>query len=269
MGTRGEVAVALPKVSDVESLHCPRPMGSSAPGCRWQEDSERNGDYMALYLNERQVGFDVNTLGFPGIGDCMALAVQDTGGLFGFHVMPGDINKVAEFIRFMHGNTNYSGNLTHMYGCSRWTKRYSSRGGRSDWETEMTAIGRAIGYTGPVSGFDASSGTKLGPTDSLYIEFRAKGGGAVTFHYKRTSKVTAPTDRANPSSTTGDLREIDLDRAAMNAAGKRGEAYAEKYQLTTRLKYGATSSVTLTKVTRGNKGDFHEVGAKDVVTFTL
>jgi hypothetical protein len=199
----------------------------------------------------------------------MALALQDQGGLFGFHVMPGDAAKVAEFVSFMHGNANYAGHLSHLYGCCRWTKRYSSTGGRTDWESEMTTIGGALGYTGPVSGFDASKGTSLKATDSLYIEFRVQGSGNVTFHYKRTSKVTAPTNRANPRSGTANLREIDLDRAAMNAAGKRGEAYAEIYTLTDRLKYGDTQSVTLTKTTRGNKGDFHAVAAKDVVSFTL
>lgn len=53
---------------------------------------------MPLFLNERQVGFDPLKLGFPGIGACMGMAVQDAGGLFGFHVMPGDAVKVAEFI---------------------------------------------------------------------------------------------------------------------------------------------------------------------------
>jgi hypothetical protein len=70
-------------------------------------------------------------------------------------------------------------------------------------------------------------------------------------------------------AVSDDKREIDLDRDAMNAAGKHGEVYAERYHLTTRLKYGATSSVTLTTATRGNKGDFHQVSAKDVVSFDL
>jgi hypothetical protein len=223
---------------------------------------------MGLFLNERQVGFDVVRLGFPGIGDCMGFAVQEAGGLFGFHVMPGDIIRVAEFVRFMQRSMHYTGNPTHMYGCCRWTKRYSSKGTRSDWETEMTAIGRAIEYTGPVSGFDASSGTKLGNTDSLYIEFRVQGSGSVSFHYKRTSKVTAPTT-ASAMSPTDNLREIDLDRDAINAAGRRGEAYAEKYHLTQRLKHGATPDVTLTRATRGNKGDLHEVSTKNIVMFTL
>jgi hypothetical protein len=226
------------------------------------------GVVVPLFLNERQVGFDTTKIGFPGIGDCMALAVQDQGGLFGFHVMPGDAAKVAEFVRFMHGSVHYTGNLTHLYGCSRWTKRYSSKGGYSDWEAELTTIGRALRYTGPVSGFDASHGTSLKQRDSLYIEFRVQGA-AVTFHYKRSSKVTGATDGSGVASPTDDLREIDLDRKAMNEAGKRGEAYAEKYQLTSKLKYGHTPSVKLTKATYGNKGDFHHVKSTDTVTFNL
>jgi hypothetical protein len=55
----------------------------------------------------------------------------------------------------------------------------------------------------------------------------------------------------------------------MNAAGKRGEAFEEKYQLTPRLKYGHTPDVKLTKTTRGNKGDFHQVKSADIVSFNL
>jgi hypothetical protein len=226
------------------------------------------GVVLPLFLNERQVGFDTTRVGFPGIGDCMALALQDQGGLFGFHVMPGDAVKIAEFVRFMHGSVHYTGSLTHLCGCSRWAKRYSSQGGYADWKAEMTTIGRALKYTGPVSGFDASHGTSLKKTDSLYIEFRVQGS-AVSFHYKRSSKVTGDTDRTGVASPTDDLREIDLDRKAMNEAGKRGEAYAEKYQLTPRLKYGHTPDVKLIKTTRGNKGDFHQVKSADVVSFNL
>jgi hypothetical protein len=221
-----------------------------------------------LFLNERQVGFDTSKVGFPGIGDCMALAVQDNAGLFGFHVMPGDVVRVAEFVRFMRDSVHYTGNLTHLYGCSRWAKRYSSKGGYSDWEAEMSTIGRALGYTGPVSGFDAACGTSLKKTDSLYIEFRAQGG-AVAFHYKRSSKVTGDTDRSGIASPTNDLREIGLDRKAINEAGKRGEAFTERYQLTPQLIKGHTPDVKLTKATHGNKGDFHQVNASDIVSFNL
>ena len=55
----------------------------------------------------------------------------------------------------------------------------------------------------------------------------------------------------------------------MNAAGKRGEAYAEKYMLTKRLKYGDTPNVNLTTTTRGNQGDYHQVSAKNTVSFDL
>ena len=45
---------------------------------------------MARYLNEREVGFDADTIGFPNIGACMGVVLQTDNGLYGFHAMPGD-----------------------------------------------------------------------------------------------------------------------------------------------------------------------------------
>lgn len=223
---------------------------------------------MPLNLNERQVGFDTSTLGFPGIGACMGMAIQDSAGLFGFHIMPGDTVKIAEFIKFVQANRNYTGNITHVYGCSRWDERYTKTDGQAKWENEMKEIAKALKFSGPVSGFNASKGTKLKKIDSLFIEFRSIGTGVVSFHYKRTSKVTGPTDYTKVS-TDDNLREIDLDRKAMNAAVKGGAAYSEKYHLVTKLKYGLTPDVSLTETTRGNKGDYHRVADKNIHTFQV
>ena len=39
------------------------------------------------FLNERQIGFHPSGIGFPNLGDCMALVVHDTGGLFAWPQM--------------------------------------------------------------------------------------------------------------------------------------------------------------------------------------
>ena len=54
---------------------------------------------MGRHLNEREVGFDASTIGFPNIGDCMGVVLQTQNGLYGFHAMPGDAARVAELPR--------------------------------------------------------------------------------------------------------------------------------------------------------------------------
>jgi hypothetical protein len=59
---------------------------------------------MARYLNEREVGFDLSTIGFPNIGDCMGVVLQTQNGLYGFHAMPGDAARVSGFAQFIQNS---------------------------------------------------------------------------------------------------------------------------------------------------------------------
>jgi hypothetical protein len=207
---------------------------------------------MPTFLNERQVGFDAQSVGFPDIGACMGLALQVAGGLYGFHIMPKETDKIGAFLQFFNGHVS-TGAMNHLYGCCRWSERYGATATQTDWEAEMKSIATLLGYTGPVSGFDAATGTKVKHEEAIYIELRRLGAATVSYHYKRSSKMDYT--KAYTPSTSADLRGILPDPKA-----------ASKYKLSTALAFGNTSAADV-KATWSNKGEIHEVKAKDVVTF--
>ena len=206
---------------------------------------------MPSILNERQVGFDTVIVGFPDIGDCMGLMVQVAGGLFGFHIMPKETDKIGAFLAFFNGHLS-TGAMTHLHGCCRWTERYGSTGTRADWESEMNAIAQLLHYSGPVSGFNAATGTKIKHGQAMYIELRRLGTNSVSYHYKRSSKMDYTKDYSD--STSVDLRGILPDPV--------GPA---PFKLTPKLAFGNTS-VAAIKTTPGNKGEIRNVTGRQVVT---
>jgi hypothetical protein len=224
---------------------------------------------MAVFLNERQVGFDTTRVGFPTLGDCMAFVMQNTGGLYGFHLMPGDADKTAQFVQYVSSHIGFTGAWSGMFGTCHWQNRYANTNHRDCWEKEMKSIAKVLGYQGTVSGFNTGKGTGIKHREASYVEYRVAGGGICSIHYKRMSKVTAPTNLKNATSTGPHIQQIAKDQAATKAAFVPGQPIVPVYGLVNRLDKGDTASASLTTVTKGNKGDFHEVKAKDLVTFTV
>jgi hypothetical protein len=71
---------------------------------------------MAKYLNEHQVGFDTTLVGFPNLGDCLAVVLQSTGGLFGFHITPGNQRQSGEFAQFIQARVGLTAGGSHLSG---------------------------------------------------------------------------------------------------------------------------------------------------------
>lgn len=115
---------------------------------------------MPKFLNEHQVGFDTTLIGFPNLGDCLAVVLQNEGGLFGFHITPGNARQSGEFARFIQNSVNLGPNSTHLYGSCYRPNRYNKTPAEQ-WREEMIEIADAIGYRGPISGFDTSKGTNI------------------------------------------------------------------------------------------------------------
>lgn len=217
---------------------------------------------MAKYLNERQIGFDTNLIGFPNLGDCLAAVLQNAGGLFGFHIYGLGGLMDAEFARFIQNSVGFHGASSNLFGICYWPRRYGGGDGKTEWKAEMSALAQAIGYTGTISGFDTSNGTKIKRSDTTYVEFHLGGTGQCDISYKRMSKVTT-TDTVVPASP--DLKLIRKDMAAMKAAGLTHDdapIYGQ-YNLPT----AATTNVAIV-ATRSNKGEFHPIKPSALVTFT-
>jgi len=146
---------------------------------------------MGRHLNEREVGFDASTIGFPNIGDCMGVVLQTQNGLYGFHAMPGDAARVAGFATFI-SNNGLHGNAVHLYGSCIRSKRCGAS--LAQWRTEMTSFAAGLNYHGHVSGFDmpAYPNLKDGRVDTTYVEYRRDTASTCKIYYKRMTKMDVP-----------------------------------------------------------------------------
>lgn len=121
---------------------------------------------MTIHLKENEIGFDATKVGFPGLGSCMGVVLQTTHGLFGFHAYGNNNPKGASFDSFCRTHALY-GSAVHLFGSSRWARRYDGRPSRFlAWVEEMTFVAGQLNYHGPVSGFDLSNRASGVPHDA-------------------------------------------------------------------------------------------------------
>ncbi len=100
---------------------------------------------MPIFLHEHQIGFDTTTVGFPNLGDRMALVLQTPGGLYGFHVMPAQGVRSGAFHTFFTGR---SAGVTCLLPAESLWPRGSKRAGLAARQAEMQSIAKAIAYQG-------------------------------------------------------------------------------------------------------------------------
>jgi hypothetical protein len=223
---------------------------------------------MPKFLNERQIGVDPAKIGFPNLGDCMAMVLLDEGGLFGFHLTRGDLSNAPRFVEYVQNHRAYTGRLSGLYAAASFTRRYGQTGSQADWETEMVGIARAAAYTGTVRGYDLDNAGIKAP-EAIYAEFRAVGG-ACSLWYKRMSKMA--TNAGDMTAPDDDIRELAPDPAARLALFNAGRGAEWDHnnpirKISPSLGRGDTRDARLAKTTRGNKGELHAV--KSLISFVV
>jgi len=132
---------------------------------------------MAIYLAEHEVGFDAHLVGYPNLGDCMAVALHTANGLFGFHVPPGTTDKTRGFSAFIKGRA-HAGNPIALYGSCRFLNRYNTNM-PSMWIQEMRYIAALLGFRGRITGFNMTSpGTGIiNDATPAYLQYKLKPPG--------------------------------------------------------------------------------------------
>jgi hypothetical protein len=174
-----------------------------------------------IYLDERQVGFHTSILGFPSIDGCHALVLQTTSGLFGMHIVggerkpqnadPGWDSRAKAFAAFVRSHF-ITGDFVHLYGtCFRSSKRGYIDPKLESWKAEMKAHAKALGFRGPVSGFDLAKATGWPGGDSAYVEYR-KVFDSCYIAYKPWSHLTKGAGNA------GDIKD-KVNRKTTTTAG--------------------------------------------------
>ena len=140
-----------------------------------------------LHLGEREVGFALDSIGYPSIDGCHAVVLCTTTGLYGFHNLGGSAQSAFEersksFAAFVTQHFVSTGTLLHLYGtCFRNKRCYAGLDKLAGWQEEMRAYAAALHYSGPVSGFDLGKMNYGGK--SAYVEYRKNGKGC-TVHCK-------------------------------------------------------------------------------------
>ena len=171
-----------------------------------------------IHLLEKEFGFDAEAMGFPSISGCHAVVYHTEEGFFGFHNAGGskttDFEPRAKWLaEFAKDNFVKAGKGLHLYGvCSRGTannRGYDMGAGLKCWKDEMKAYAKALGYKGPVSGYDLDKqrnwpknpNSEIGV--SAYVDFKKTNAG-VTIGVKPwpdcNSTSGACTNRANHKS---------------------------------------------------------------------
>lgn len=131
---------------------------------------------MVLCLNERELGFDANTIGFPSIDSCMAIVYVTPNGLFGYHNFGGSANgawadRVNAFSQYFQHHF-LRGDGSRLYGVTYVDRRGYSLPALASWTGELIAFAAGLGYNGKIRGYNLS-GSGIAP--SAYVEFRKFG----------------------------------------------------------------------------------------------
>ena len=138
-----------------------------------------------IWLGEREVGFDLNAIGFPSIDGCHAVVLLTDTGMWGFHNFGGSgassfAERSQSFAAFVSQHFLTRGVAKHLYGTSFHNKRgWAGADKLAAWKDEMKAYAAALPYTGKVSGYNLD---KMGyGAKSAYVEYRRNGNDCDVF----------------------------------------------------------------------------------------
>lgn len=209
---------------------------------------------MTIYLREEEVGSDDGAIGFPNLGNCLALVLQTQRALYGFHVAgPHEEARTTLLGDLVHDH-EATASFVHLYGTCHWQNRYP--GDPNGWRQEMLSIAETLGYNGPISGFNIASWHSLNPfaspmfnrirgQDFTYVEYRAvPGANRCELFFKRMDKVRTIAGAVPADVTVERIRRVPLS----NGGYQRGPLLGGLGVLTADV-----------RVTSRNQGELHRV----------
>lgn len=116
------------------------------------------------YLGEREIAFDMNSIGFPSIQGCRAIVLLTAGGLFGFH-LSGNLTtgKNTAFAQFVSGHPQ-GGAQRALYVAGKVGFTHTTL---DQAKAEIKEVATALGYTGPCYWVELSQIASSG----IYVQF--------------------------------------------------------------------------------------------------
>jgi hypothetical protein len=208
---------------------------------------------MAVYLIEREVGYDDEIVGFPNLGGCTGVVMQTAQGLYGWHSMPGDVPG-AGLSQFIAANPH--GNITRLYGAANLSRRFGGDTAQvrvTKLQAELQQFAAAINYAGTIYACDLTKLVKdLAAGDSIYVEYRrdtTNSANACGIYYKRCSKMGFTDGTVGPGVVVQRLTACGvLTNSTMKGGGN------------------IVASADI-KVTFWNKGELHQVPDAKILAF--
>ncbi len=134
-----------------------------------------------LQLRERECGDDPLKIGFPSVDTCLAVVLQTTAELVGWHSLNTDTPvTVANSGKLRaYAAAHAGGAPVHLYIATNRANH------ARDWRTELTAIAGGLLYHGPATAIDLHVND-----EGVYVQFeRDAASRTCDVFYKRNSKV--------------------------------------------------------------------------------
>jgi len=150
-----------------------------------------------IYLDTKMCGYDDFGIGFPSVETCMAIVVETTGGLIGWHASSGTDTYFGGAVKFgQYVERKRAGaQLVQVYGIShvhRFTKESKAK---KEIIRQLRSVAAEVGLRG-------GSYAILEGRDAELVELRRNGGGSpCDVHYAANTRVTYNKQHVPPSAT--------------------------------------------------------------------
>lgn len=179
------------------------------------------------YLAENELGFDPTGLGYPGIRGCHAVVYVTSQGLFGLHNFGGADDtswkdRSDAFGVYVHAHAKGNATGKALYGIcfasGKDSRGYGVGDYKSVWRGELTRFAGAVGFSGPIYGYDMA---KQNVPPPVYVEAGWVGD---------TSVVQMKAWNKDDASKDNNLSPADhvLMRRNPNGVGYKLQATSEK-----------------------------------------
>ncbi|MBV8972464.1 MAG: hypothetical protein JO290_09265 [Sphingomonadaceae bacterium] len=201
-----------------------------------------------LQLLERQVGCDATAIGFPSVDTCLAVVLQTTSELVGWHSLNTDIGttavnagKLAVYVA-----ASAPGLPIRLYTATNRTNH------QRDWRDELRQIAAALNFHGPATAIDLKVNT-----EGVYVQFeRNAARRCCDISYKRNSKIDYDTGK------TRLYVETTRHKRLLTGAGNFGDLYGGGDGKT-------TVYTTVTTNDQSSKGRLNSVSWSQTNTITI
>ncbi len=150
-----------------------------------------------IYLDTKMCGYDPYAIGFPSVETCMAIVVETTNGLIGWHASSGTDTFFAGAVKFGgYVERKRQGQaVVHVYGISHVHRFTESKKAKKEIIHQLRSVAAEVGLR-------AGSYAVLEGRAAELVEFRRTGANRLCdVFYAANTSVTYNKGQVSPSAT--------------------------------------------------------------------